>query len=275
MTSTSRRSIEELREQYELEKELANRIRSASREERLGLYRTAYDELFRRIPHHNQLRKKQDAQTHYRWVLDLLRPYLGPGKTFLELGAGDCQLAVEVARTVSHVYAVDVSAEIVRGVTLPANVELLLSDGCSIPVPDGSVDVVLSNQLIEHIHPDDVSIQLEESHRALRPGGRFVCVTPHRFSGPHDISKYFDDVATGFHLHEYTSSELAEAFRLAGFRRMTQLIGGRGRFLKVSLRLVSPLEATVSRLPTRFRRRLCARRGFASLFERLILVAEK
>ena len=37
---------------------------------------------------------------------------------------------------------------------------------------------------------------------------RFICLTPHRSTGPHDMSKYFGDVATGFHLKEYTNKEL-------------------------------------------------------------------
>jgi hypothetical protein len=56
--------------------------------------------------------------------------------------------------------------------------------------------------------------------RALKPGGRYLVVTPNRLSGPHDISRAFDDVARGFHLKEYTYGELSRALRQAGFRRV-------------------------------------------------------
>ena len=39
---------------------------------------------------------------------------------------------------------------------------------------------------------------LANLYRALKPGAVYVCITPNRLSGPHDISLYFDSVATGF-----------------------------------------------------------------------------
>jgi tetratricopeptide (TPR) repeat protein len=46
------RPPEQIREQYDVERELADRLRAASREERKQLYTELYEELFRRIPHH-------------------------------------------------------------------------------------------------------------------------------------------------------------------------------------------------------------------------------
>jgi predicted SAM-dependent methyltransferase len=34
-----------------------------------------------------------------------------------------------------------------------------------------SVDLAYSNQLMEHLHPDDASEQLANVYRALKPGG--------------------------------------------------------------------------------------------------------
>jgi 16S rRNA A1518/A1519 N6-dimethyltransferase RsmA/KsgA/DIM1 with predicted DNA glycosylase/AP lyase activity len=58
---------------------------------------------------------------------------------FLEIGAGGCGLSFKVAEYVHHVYAIDVSVEITRSTDQPANFDLILSDGRSIPVPAGSV----------------------------------------------------------------------------------------------------------------------------------------
>jgi predicted methyltransferase len=52
-----------------------------------------------------------------------------------------------------------------------------------------------SNQLMEHLHPDDASEQLANVYRALKPGGVYCCVRPNRISGLHDISVYFETVA--------------------------------------------------------------------------------
>ena len=60
------------------------------------------------------------------------------------------------------VYAVEVSEEITGNLAFPRNVRLLLSDGTSIPVPDASVAVAYSNQLMEHLHPDDAAVVREK-----------------------------------------------------------------------------------------------------------------
>lgn len=49
---------EQIREYYEIEKELANRLRYASKQERRYLYSSLYDELYRRVPLHPQLTRK-------------------------------------------------------------------------------------------------------------------------------------------------------------------------------------------------------------------------
>jgi SAM-dependent methyltransferase len=157
------------------------------------------------------------------------------------------------------VYAVDVSQEIVQGLSLPANVEVLLSEGTDIPVPAESIDVAYSNQLMEHLHPDDELDQLRNIFAALRPGGVYVCVTPNRLTGPHDISKYFDDVATGFHLKEYTISEVRRLFFDVGFSGVSVLIGARGRFIRAPAPVAMTAETAIAALPVRARRGLARR----------------
>lgn len=225
------RTIEQLREHYEIETELADRLRNASKQERRHLYCSLYDELFRRVPLHPQLTRKSSPLEESRIVnsqIKFLKRFLSKDITFLEVGPGDCALSVEVAKFVKQVYAIDVSAEITESLTRPSNFHLILSDGSSVPVSPNSVDVAYSNQLMEHLHPDDASEQVENIFKALAPGGIYICVTPNRLSGPHDISKYFDRVATGFHLKEYTTIELSRIFENVGFSRLRVHIGAEG-----------------------------------------------
>jgi SAM-dependent methyltransferase len=253
------RSRDELREHYEVERELAHRLRSASRDERLQLYSSIYDELFRRVPGHPQLTWKTEPQAH-AWAVDrqlrLLRPLFAPTTTFMEIGAGDCALSRAASPLVEKAYAVDVSAEITRNLDLPVNVEVVISDGSSVPVPAGSVDVAYSNNLMEHLHPEDAADQLRNVERALRPGGVYVCLTPNRLGGPHDISQYFSDVATGFHLKEYTLRELRALFASVGFDRIGVYVGGRGWYRRSPYLPIAAIEAIVERLPAGARRRV-------------------
>ncbi len=227
MTASSGRSPERLKEHYVIEKELASRLRNSNKRERAYLYSELYDELFRRVPDHPQLIVKADSAGNEKKILpglNLLRAFLNKESTYLEIGPGDCVLAFEVAKIVKKVYAVDVSSEITKSLICPDNFELILSDGCSINVPPGSVDLAYSDQLMEHLHPEDAMEQLGNVYTALRSGGKYICITPNRVSGPHDISMYFDDVATGFHMKEYTFFELAKIFREAGFSKVKRFI---------------------------------------------------
>jgi len=60
----------------------------------------------------------------------------------------------------------------------PANFTLIISDGCSIPAQRNSVDVAYSNQLMEHLHPDDALEQVHNVLDVLKPGGVYICITP-------------------------------------------------------------------------------------------------
>jgi SAM-dependent methyltransferase len=249
----------EIRRHYEVERELADRLRASSRDERLQAYGALYDELFRRVPWHPQLARKGDSVGTERGVsaqLALLERWLEPSSTFLEIGAGDLALTRRVAERVARVYAVEVSAEIVRGADAPSNVQVVLSDGVGVPVPPASVHIAYSNQVMEHLHPDDAVEQLANIATALVPGGRYIVMTPHRLSGPHDVSKHFDETATGFHLREYTARELRPMLRAAGFRRVSVIAGGKGRFVTIPLAPVAAVERLLEPLPRRWRRRL-------------------
>lgn len=217
------RTPEQIRSHYEIERPLADRLRDAAPDERLGLYGKVYDELFQRVPDAHQLTLKKHpafrmhrVRRHVNW----LRPYLHSDRTYLEIGAGDCALTLAVAPYVRRAIACEVSEEILTGVDAAPNFEVVLSDGVSVPMPACSVDVVFSDQMMEHLHPDDANEQLHNVYRALAVGGVYMCNTPNRLSGPHDISQGFDEEATCLHLKEYTNREMEDLFRSAGFARV-------------------------------------------------------
>ena len=256
------RSPERIEAHYQIERSLADRLRNASSDERQGLYTQVYDELFQRVPDHPQLHQKNDPDADQRRMLGqakFLYSLLNADSTYLEIGPGDCDLARHIASKVRQVYAVDVSNVIGEGDPFPENMQFALSDGRSVPVPSDSVDVAFSNQLMEHLHPDDALDQLRNVYAALAPGGAYLCITPSRFSGPHDISYHFDREATGLHLKEYSYSELIDLFRSVGFRKFRIIVGYRGvgfqcspTFGVWSERLVTALPISLGRKVARF-----------------------
>lgn len=253
------RSWQQLRDAYTVEKELADRLRVAGREERAAMYASVYDEWCRRVPRNPMLARKAapaERERHVRKQMMFIGRFLRDGLTFLEIGPGDCALAFAVAKVARRVYGVDVSGELTGGSARPPNFELAIAQGNDIPLPPGSVDVAYSNQLMEHLHPDDAEEQVRSVYRSLARGGVYMCLTPNRITGPHDISKYFDEVATGFHLKEYTNAELSRLLKAAGFRSVRKYVGAAGVFVRFPLALAVGCERLVERLPRRLRRRV-------------------
>jgi SAM-dependent methyltransferase len=254
------RSLERLRAHWEIERELANRLKAADREQRTVLYGSLYDELFQRVPDHPQVTRRSDPSEQKAIVegqAALARRFLPRDGVFLEIGAGDCGLSLALAPYARHVYAVEVSREIAHTGASPDNFELLITDGRAIPVQPGTVDLAYSNQLMEHLHPDDAQEQLNAIVATLRPGGRYICLTPNRLLGPSDISQYFEDeVASGFHLREYSNRELSDLFKAAGFASVDviAILGRRARTLPMPL--VGAGELAFEALPRSARMRL-------------------
>lgn len=253
--NTDTRTAEQIRHHYDVEKELADKLRRAPKTLRLKLYSEVYDELFRRVPNIPHLGRKEDEKYRIKEVngqLRFLTKFLRPNQTFLEIGPGDCRLSLQVASMTANVYAVDVTNEIVKDITFPSNVSFRISDGCSIPIPKDTVDVAYSDQLIEHLHPEDAFEHLQSVHQTLAPGGKYICVTPNRLYGPHDVSQHFDENATGLHLKEYTVTELAALFRKTGFKHLRIYTFTRQfSHIRVPLLVIQIVEGILGRLPRR------------------------
>jgi SAM-dependent methyltransferase len=225
-SSRERRSNERLRAHYELELELAARLLGASRADRPKVYGEVYSELFARLPDHPQHHAGRHQSDRIASEFKRVRPFIRDGQFFLEIGCGDAALAFHAAPQVGRSFGMDVTEALIPK-ERPPNFQFLRTDGVNIPLDTGSIELAYSNQLMEHLHPDDAQAQLREIARVLAPGGRYYCSTPSRASGPHDISRYFDYEARGFHLKEYDYAELTRLFRSVGFSKVEVLLGSR------------------------------------------------
>lgn len=220
-----KRSWNSIKKHYEEEKQMAEKLKNASRSERRQLYSRFYTEQISQTPDHPQrdfdIDKRRNIMSRN---LQIIRHFLKPGGTFVEIGAGDAALTIKVAQRAGEVIAVDVTDALIKEKDLPDNFSLIISDGVDLGLAPGCADLVFSHQLMEHLHPEDATGQLKSIYEALKPKGYYICITPSRIYGPHDVSKYFDDKATGFHLKEYTYYELERLFRSAGFKTLRAVV---------------------------------------------------
>ncbi len=104
---------------------------------------------------------------------------LRPGERVLDLGSGggiDCFLASQQVGESGHVIGLDMTPDMLDlarrnqanlGLT---NVEFIRGEMEKIPLPDGSVDVVISNCVV-CLSPDKDAV-FQETFRVLAPGGR-------------------------------------------------------------------------------------------------------
>jgi SAM-dependent methyltransferase len=141
--------------------------------------------------------------------LSLLSRFLDKSDVFVEFAPGDCRFAAEVVKHVKYGCGVDISDQRNPADKFPENFKLIVYDGYNLDeIESNSIDIVFSDQLIEHIHPDDTKLHFILIHRILKNGGKYVFRTPHSLTGPHDVSGYFSDEPECFHLKEWTYIEL-------------------------------------------------------------------
>jgi len=258
---TAERSQERLRRHYEVEKALADRLRrTTSREDRAKLYESMYDTLFAAVPDHPRLTRARDAafiERVNRGRLAIVSSYLRPDARVLDIGAGDCTFSFELARRAQNVTAIEISEGSSALEGAPQNFQLLLYDGFNLPVAPGTIDLAFSDQLVEHLHVDDAEWHFKMIAQALAPGGHYVFRTPHRFTGPHDVSMYFTKGdPQGFHMKEWTYGELRTVLRKTGYGHLTAIWCGKGFALRVPFWVMVAKEKALRPLPRGLRRKI-------------------
>ena len=101
-------------------------------------------------------------------MLVSLLPRFTPTTVFMHVGARDCELAIAAASYVERVYVVDPLSIPEPGARLPGNLRFVASSEHGLPIPEGTVDVALTED----------PTRLRYIRRCLVPGG--VLLSPDR-----------------------------------------------------------------------------------------------
>lgn len=161
----------------------------------------------------------------YGQVLQELRPYLRPGLSALDLGCGDGNLSLYMARSGCEVLGIDLARNAVEAAVRSAafygidRARFRAIDFAREWDEPEAFDLVLCSHVIEHV-PDDAGL-LARVHLALRPGGRLLLLTPTVYSSFARLSRWLTgrvahDERVG-HLRGYTGPGIETLVARAGF----------------------------------------------------------
>lgn len=255
---------------WTLERRLTNELLSSDPEHRWQVFERCYAALYSELRWLNDLTGAASQGSGVDEADDWCRLIGAPPKRIYEVGSGTGRLVAALADRGYDCTATEITRE--RGARWTAARQSLRwtdSDGVHLDrfeLPD-SFDAVISDQVIEHLHPDDLVAHFRGAYAILKRGGRYAFATPHAFEGPFDVSRVFgSDHPQGMHLKEYTYSELRSALRDAGFAsiatsfRLPHVVRARcgGRPYPIPSRTyfvyLHCLERVVAQLPRRARR---------------------
>ena len=154
---------------------------------------------------------------------------LAPGDRVLDVGCGEGRhtLTAWLEHPV-HAVGLDLSerdlgtaasrgAEFAEAAPETATLSLIRGSALDLPFADGTFDVVVCSEVLEHIH--DYRGVIEEITRVLKPGGRFVASVPRAW--PERLCWLLSDAyheAPGGHIRIFSAPELRRAIRSEGFR---------------------------------------------------------
>lgn len=118
---------------------------------------------------------KSDKKSRYNKILEMIKP--GDGN-FLDYGCGWGHFAIEAEARGYNVTGIDLSENEINICKLiyPESNRLRFEQKSIQELPDNSFDIVLSSQVIEHVH--NCGNYLNEINRVLKKGGRLIISTP-------------------------------------------------------------------------------------------------
>jgi len=247
-----------IREHFRVERQLRDQILDSSPEERPYVFNRAYSELFDRVPWHPALKEIEGEcdQFGLKTRTGNFVPLLGdPDQEVLELGFGTGELLLGLSEVGFKCTGIDVEPMRVEKLrkTGGGRIRVIHGDATFPEVGDRRFDVVISQQLFEHFHPDDARGHLAAVRDTLHPGGTYFLETPNRLTGPHDVSRFFvDGPAQGFHLREYSVGDMLGFLKKADYS-MVEVVLWKRRRLRSSTAWI--LEKMWSLLPIAIRRR--------------------
>lgn len=206
----------------DLEIKLAEKLRRSPRNKRWDIAKRCYTDFYTQLswlPKYAGTSLKIPIEIKENAIINIIGK---SPKNIYEIGSGSGELLFFLAESGHQCRGCDLYEK--RGLqekfTHP-HFTRSISDGVHLDrfEPTDMYDIVISNNVFEHLHPDDAMDHIKSVHRILKNEGQYILKTPHQFYGPHGIEKIFGfDKSIGFHLKEYTFTEIFRMARKTGYQ---------------------------------------------------------
>jgi len=211
-------------EHWELEKALTLELLASIPANRREVFERCYSTLYARCDWLNKLigtsppvSKSYPDMRYAMWTAIIG----SEPKRIYEVGSGRGELIAHLTSLGHDCTATEITRERGAHFTAPApHLRWALTDGVHLDLYEKpeSYDIVLSDQVIEHLHPDDLETHFATALTILKPGGMYLFCTPHVHLGPNDVSRVFGTSRPqGMHLREYGYADLVKVSLRAGF----------------------------------------------------------
>jgi ubiquinone/menaquinone biosynthesis C-methylase UbiE len=148
----------------------------------------------------------QGEMVYEHWHRYLLAREYAPGKRVLDIPSGEGYGSHLLADVAESVVGIDIAPDAVAHASEKYrrdNLSYLAASGTKVPLPDASFDLIVSFEMIEHIHEQDAF--LDEVNRLLKPDGVFLISSPNRVEYT-EKTGYKNE----FHVRELDKDELRE-----------------------------------------------------------------
>jgi ubiquinone/menaquinone biosynthesis C-methylase UbiE len=127
----------------------------------------------------DRIMNRYDLQRRLETVFDeFLAPFDLQGKNLLDAGCGTGWFSLSACRRGAEVTAVDIGPRLLAQVRRKCNAHTLLGDVLDLQFGDGTFDVVVSSECIEHTRNPQQAVR--ELIRVCRPGGLIVITSNNR-----------------------------------------------------------------------------------------------
>ena len=207
-------TFEQVKHHVEVEARLTDELAHSTPENRVEAFARAYATLYQELPWLAGTGTHTGAE---QWV-----SLMKAGASVYEVGSGAGYLIRYLAAHGFRCTGTDLSPDRQKAASAAdENVTWAATDGVHLSRFAGGArfDYVISDMVVEHLHPDDTITHFREARELLKEGGCYLMRTAYAAEGPTDLSAVFGEPAPVFmHLHEFNYDEIDLIRRTCGYR---------------------------------------------------------